>query len=227
MILLTGDTHGALCPFLRRLIPYQPRARDTVIVCGDFGFVWNTPAQLQALARLSELPFTVAFIDGNHEDFDLLGTYPQEEWNGGTVRRIAGNTVHLMRGQHYEIEGCRIFTMGGGYSRDKALRTEHLSWWREELPCRAEYETALAALSRIGYETDLILTHTLPRSAVPLLGLHPDPHEAALSAFLERMYRRMRFRMWYAGHFHVNRLLREDLAVLHDAVAVVRAGTAI
>ena len=127
-----------------------------------------------------------------------------------------------MRGQCFTIGGVRFFTMGGAYSTDRLLRLEHVSWWREELPSRAEYETAVQTLRAQDFSADFILTHTLPASAVPLLGLRPEPQEAALSGFLERVYRRASFRMWFAGHFHVNRRLRPDLAVLSDGVAVIR-----
>lgn len=226
MILLTGDTHGELLPFLRRLMPFAPQEGDIIIVCGDFGFVWDCPTQRERLHQLAALPFTVAFIDGNHEDFDLLQTYPVEQWHGGCIHRIAGNIVHLMRGQCYTIGGARYFTMGGACSTDRALRREHVSWWRKEMPSRAEYETAAQTLRREDFAVDFILTHTLPASAVPLLGLRPDPHETALSAFLERIYRSVRFRMWFAGHFHVNRVLSPDLTVLRDGCAVIREGMA-
>lgn len=47
-----------------------------------------------------------------------------------------------MRGQVYHIQGISLFTMGGGYSRDKAMRVERVSWWEEEMPSEAEYEEA-------------------------------------------------------------------------------------
>lgn len=221
MILLTGDTHGEVTSFLQRLLPYAPKRSDTVIVCGDFGFVWNSTRQRSRLKQLSELPFTVAFVDGNHEDFDLLGTYPVEYWKGGSVHRIAENVLHLMRGQCYVIEGNRYFVMGGAGSSDRVLRREHVSWWREELPSRAEYETAVQTLQANGFLVDYILTHTLPGSAVSMLGIRPDPYEAQLSDFLELVYRRVQFRMWFAGHFHINCRLCSDLTVLYDDVSVI------
>ena len=74
---------------------------------------------------LSELPYTILFVDGNHENFDrLLSEFPIEDWNGGKVHKIRPNIIHLMRGHVFEIEGKRIFAMGGGYSVDKYMRRE-------------------------------------------------------------------------------------------------------
>ena len=58
--------------------------------------------------------YNVCFLDGTHENFELLKSYDVIEWNGGKARQIYKNLYHLMRGQIYEIEGLKIFTMGGG-----------------------------------------------------------------------------------------------------------------
>lgn len=73
-------------------------------------------------------------MDGNHENFDLINEYPVEEWCGGKVHIIRCDKegkpkiIHLMRGQVFEIEGKKIFTVGGAYSIDKYMRTPHRSW---------------------------------------------------------------------------------------------------
>ena len=41
------------------------------------------------------------------------------EWHGGKVHRIRPHVLHLMRGQIFELEGFRFFTMGGAKSRRK------------------------------------------------------------------------------------------------------------
>ena len=40
--------------------------------------------------------YTIAFVDGTHENFDLLEQYPVQEWNGGTVHKLNENVYHLM-----------------------------------------------------------------------------------------------------------------------------------
>ena len=42
----------------------------------------------------------------------------QTKWHGGKVHRIRPHVLHLMRGQIYELEGYRFFTMGGAKSHD-------------------------------------------------------------------------------------------------------------
>ena len=110
MIYITGDTHGDFSRF-KDSTTRKIKKGDTLIVCGDFGFIWNgSRAEKQILKKIGELRYTVAFIDGCHENFKLLEEYPELQWNGGTARSISGKLVHLKRGQVYNIEGKKFFT---------------------------------------------------------------------------------------------------------------------
>ncbi len=61
-----------------------------------FGMGRRDEAKLDALVVL---PYTILFLDGNHECFHEIFAYPEEMWNGGRIRRIRPNALHLMRGQ--------------------------------------------------------------------------------------------------------------------------------
>lgn len=124
MIYVTGDMHGVAARFddprLRQL-----KADDTLIVCGDFGFLWNgSKEEMKALKKLSRKKYTICFVDGTHENFDMLSKLKVMQWKGGKVRKIAHNIIHLMRGQVYSIDGQKVFTMGGGESPDIEVRFE-------------------------------------------------------------------------------------------------------
>lgn len=218
MIYITGDTHGEYNNFLMRIISCRPTADDTVIVCGDFGFVWNSLRHRHFLEKLAVLPFTIAFVDGNHKNFSLLETYPVEIWKGGNVHRIAKNIVHMMRGQIFTINEKSFFTMGGAYSPDKALRTEEKNWWSAELPSNADYKTAEKNLKKCSYKVDYVITHTVPESVIHYMGAVPYKEDAELTGYFEWLYGRLDFRKWFAGHFYVNRLIRNNVQILLDGV---------
>ena len=95
---------------------------DYVIICGDFGGVWdaNTESKHEKywLDWLEEHSFTILFVDGNHENFDRLKEYPVKEWNGGKVHELRPHVLHLMRGQVFIIDGKKVFTFGGASSHD-------------------------------------------------------------------------------------------------------------
>ena len=170
MIYATGDLHGNALRFQPQYFSEQAEMSkiDYMIVCGDFGCVWNSDKSddLQ-LNRLEALPFTILFVDGNHENFDALDEYPVEQWHGGKVHKIRPHVIHLMRGQAFKLQGCTFFTMGGAQSHDIAdgildtdsldfyercdslrrnrgqFRINHISWWQEELPSDEEYGQAV------------------------------------------------------------------------------------
>ena len=72
MIYVTGDTHGIASRFedprLRKL-----KQGDTLIICGDFGFLWNVSKdEINVLKKLSKKKYNICFVEGTHENFDML-----------------------------------------------------------------------------------------------------------------------------------------------------------
>ena len=216
MIFITGDTHGDYSDFVYRIAKNDIPYNSTIIVCGDFGFVWNVPFMKSCLQKLIEMPYTFLFIDGNHEDFDLLNTYPVVENFGGSTHKIADNIYHLMRGQRFELEGKSFFTFGGAYSIDKQYRIEGKTWWKDELPTNADYDTAERTLEKCGYKVDYVLTHTIPQSAVYLIGAVPDQHDAELTGYFDWLFTKLEFKEWFAGHFHVDKIVMNKLHILYN-----------
>ena len=110
MIYLTGDTHAEFNRFSRKI--FDASENDYVIICGDFGGVWNESSyQKYWLDWLAAKPWTTLFVDGNHENYDLLASYPVSQWHGGKVHYIRPNVIHLMRGQVFVIDGLRFFRL--------------------------------------------------------------------------------------------------------------------
>lgn len=110
MIYITGDCHNNFERFNTRNFPEQKEMTkdDYVIICGDFGGVWNkdgeSKMETSALDWLDGKAFTTLFVDGNHENFDRLYAYPVEMWHGGKAHKIRPSVIHLMRGQIFELE---------------------------------------------------------------------------------------------------------------------------
>ena len=116
MIYVTGDTHGNFRRFQPEYFPEQAgmTKNDVVIIAGDFGGVWfGDSRDDETLDWLERLPFTLAFVCGNHENYDALERYPVDDWHDGKVHRVRPHVLHLMRGQIFELESYRFFTMGG------------------------------------------------------------------------------------------------------------------
>ncbi len=219
MVYVTGDMHGDYKIFKQPLFVKNIKKGDTLIICGDFGFIWNGDKSERAiLDKLSKKPYTICFVDGTHENFDLLSKYPVIQFFGGTAHRIRNNIYHLMRGQIFEIEGEKIFTMGGGESPDIDIRFENDTWSKAEIPSADELKDGVKNLERERFEIDYIITHEPPQKIKAFLNLKDKENVrfTGLNAYFEQVNGSCRFTRWYFGSIH------EDKQVSPSHVAVYR-----
>lgn len=220
MFYFTGDTHGQIGRFyeLKRTHP-NLGTNDYIIISGDFGYVFlNNKSEHAWLDDLSKEPYTICFVDGNHENFTALNSYPVEDWCGGKVHKIRHNIIHLMRGQVFNISGKKIFTMGGAYSIDRYMRRLNESYWEEEIPNDAEYKEAANNLKKVDYKVDYVVTHTAPRELVLKMGYYPVPHDMELTGFLEWVMYQTEYKDWFFGHWHIDKDYEKMHALLNRVI---------
>ena len=208
MVYITGDTHGDAAKLEKAAAKLSEN--DTLLIAGDFGFIFFESGALYeekeaALDHMERFPFNIAFIDGNHENFNRLEAYPETEKFGAPVHQIRKNVFHLERGRVYTIEGKTFFCFGGAYSPDCAIRVENVSHWTRELPSPEEEERGTAALADYGNRVDYILTHTAPAEIIKRLGFVPEPHDLSLRMYLGGIEFSVSFSEWFFGHFHIDR----------------------
>lgn len=217
MIYITGDTHGEHERFTAKDSPFKDLKKgDYLIVCGDFGYIYfNNDEEKAFLDYLESLPFTICFCDGNHENFPAIYSYPSFKWNGGYVHQIRKNIFHLMRGQVFEIEGKKIFTMGGAYSIDRYMRKKGYSFWEEEIPKSEEYGEAIKNLKAHNSTVDIVITHTAPGEIIKKMGYYPDAHDGELTGFLEWIMYDVKFKNWFYGHWHIDETYYEKFTAVY------------
>ena len=247
MIYITGDCHRNFERFNRSIFPEQKEMTkdDYVIVCGDFGGVWNkgkeNKEETMLLDWLDCKPFTTLFVDGNHENFDRLYDYPVENWHGGKVHKIRPSVIQLMRGQVFDIDDRSIFTFGGASSHDidggilepddpdykkkkKELdqgwlpyRINHVSWWKQELPSGEEMEEGRKNLELHHNTVDFIVTHCCSSSTQAMLGgsLYKPDIE---TSYLEEIKQNTKFNKWFFGHYHDNRNVSAEEILLYEQI---------
>lgn len=227
MIYITGDVHGSVSinkRLNRKNFPQQKELtkNDYVIIVGDFGLVWDGSNEdkywLKWLNKTK--PFTTLYIDGNHENFDLLDAYPVEIWNGGKIHRINDSVIHLMRGQVFDIEGKRFFTFGGAASHDKEYRKEGKSWWKREMPSDEEYKEGLRNLEANDWTVDYILTHTCSTCALQYItqkcSIQMDLDE--MHPYFSQIEQKVVYHQWYFGHFHHDFELPNNQRLLYNDI---------
>ena len=217
-IFVTGDTHRGedWNKINTKNFPEQKvlTKDDYLIIAGDFGALWfNDKSDEFFLKEYSKRSFTTLFVDGNHENHDLLDSYPVEMWNGGKVHRVADTIIHLMRGQVYEIDGKAFFTMGGAQSTDVGRRKEGKSWWPREMPSDEEYEEALNNLKKHDFKVDYIVTHCCPEEIVGAQDVFFNRRSNKLTCFLDSLINEyhIEYKAWYFGHYHQDK----DIGDIH------------
>ena len=218
LIYVTGDTHIPIdiAKLNTKNFPDGKNLNkdDFVIICGDFGGVWNGGSEDKYwLKWLHGKNFTTLFVDGNHENHHLLSEYPVEDFCGGKIHRINDSVYHLMRGEVYVIDGSKIFTMGGASSHDRQYRKENISWWAEELPSNEEYDNAVRNLTAHDWSVDYIFSHCCPDSIQ--YRLKSSYAQDGLTYFFEKVIKAdCAYNRWYFGHYH------EDIEVDEKHICV-------
>ena len=226
MIYITGDTHipvdiGKLSS--KRFSEQKHlTSKDYVIICGDFGGIWSGDAEEKYYLKwLSEKNFTTLFIDGNHENFTRLGTFPEEIFCGGKVHKITEKIYHLMRGQVFNIDGKTVFTLGGAESHDKEYRKEGKNWWNEELPSEEELETALKNLEKVNMSVDYVITHCAPTGIQQNLSSKYENN--VLTDFLEKLQGKLSYKKWFFGHYHTDKEVNSQHTAVFERIILLQA----
>ena len=246
MIYVTGDTHAEFDGrFNTKAFPEQKQMtkEDFLIICGDFGGVWNPTGENRFeqywLEWFDKRTFTTLFVDGNHENHERLATYPVKEWNGGKVHEIRPSVLHLMRGQVFTLQGKTIFTFGGAQSHDisagvfepddpdfdlkvqiannrgYSYRVNHVSWWKEEMPSEEEMQEGLRNLEAHNNKVDFIVTHCCSSSTQALIGGSLYKPDAA-TTYLEQIKNTVSYKKWFFGHYHDNRNVSDKEILLYE-----------
>ena len=72
----------------------------------------------------STRPYTLLFLDGSHENYDLLAQYPETERFGGRVQSLGGNVYHVCRGSHNEDYRILIRSVSEQFEHTEPLPAE-------------------------------------------------------------------------------------------------------
>ena len=230
-IFVTGDIHASydIAKLSESCFDTAGLTKDDyVIICGDFGLVWNNSASEQYWLRwLDTRPFTTLFVDGNHEGFSLLNSLPETTWNGGAVHQVATSVFHLKRGQLFNIDGYRIFAMGGASSSeyDRTHRTQGETWFNEEIPNEQERAAALETLDAANWDCDFVITHCAPSSCAQGISEHTDRLEIhpmdEYTDWLQTIQDRLAYRHWFCGHYHIDAQIQDKTTALYNRIAVL------
>lgn len=221
---LKGDIHGNLFEIIDFINRFNLGKNDNIIILGDCGIAWRKDKKdlAQNIKLWNECGNGVKlyFIDGNHENFNILNSLPIENNMG----KIADNIYHLRRGQVYEFENKKILVCGGADSIDKYRRIENFTWWKEEAISQETINDIPAG------HYDYVLTHCCPRSVFEknriylstLQFLDENKINHSSEDMLEQLKNKITFDHWFFGHYHINCNLDEKFTCLFEDFREVR-----
>ena len=222
MIYVTGDIHADLSR-LKGKAAKVLKKNDTLIVCGDFGFVWDGSKREEKVLRwLGKRPYSILFVDGTHDNLSLLASYPEVEYCGGRARQICGRCYQLLRGEVYTIESDTVFAFGGGESFDADTRTEGETWWPEELPSPEQLAHARETLKRCGNVVDYIVTHEASSQVNSFLHMD-NTHTNQLAAFFDEVAQKVRFKHWFFGSYHLDKVIPPRYHAIYQEILPLKA----
>lgn len=229
MIFITGDTHrdfDRISDFCRE---NETTEQDILIILGDAGInYFLDESDWRLKDELSQLPVTLFCVHGNHEERpEEVGTYEQWDWHGGIVygEPEFPSLLFARDGEIYDLGGCKTLVIGGAYSVDKFSRLRSGSlWFPTEQPDEEIKRRVESRLDRTGWRVDCVLSHTVPERYMPLHALMPGLDQRLVDRstekWLDGIERRLKYRRWYAGHFHVDcwegpvRIVQDDFLEL-------------
>ncbi len=209
-LLLAGDTHASLASVRALVDAAVIESAAVIIQLGDFGYWTHTATGrtfLEGVDReLAAAGLLLVFIDGNHENHDLLRQNPAD---GTGFVPVATSVYWAPRGHRWVWEGTTFVSLGGASSLDRRLRTPGKSWWPEE----ALTEDDVAAATAAG-PADVVLAHDAPPGVLDLAAMRAKA-EASLSPPALKLLRRL------ASEEEIE-LVRRNRALLGSAIEVLR-----
>lgn len=156
--IIAGDWHGSAMEALDVISEAHVRDIPVIIHVGDFG-IWRNdkPFLNKVESALDQYGIELYFIDGNHENFDML--YAKSFKEDGT-RYVRNHISYLPRGHRWEWQGVSFMALGGAASIDRKFRKEGYDWWPHELLTEHDIAKAIE-----GGPVDVMFTHDSPSTA--------------------------------------------------------------
>lgn len=155
-VAFAGDWHGTVDFAECILKDAAQQGADLVIQVGDFGLRRDEVGSRFADnvdSLCSELAVHVLWVDGNHDDHDLLEEIPRV----GGLGRVRDHIWHVPRGTRWRWRGLAWGGLGGAASVDRLTRESLNDWWPQESLTKAD-----VAHWVVGGPVDVVVTHDAP-----------------------------------------------------------------
>ena len=186
-----GDAHGLFKQYLGIIT----KSEFPTIQVGDMGIGFPRNKDGEDVIRnvLKRADGKHRFIRGNHDNPDVVKEFPGY---------IPDATVE-------EIDGVKLFFMGGAWSIDWRMRTPGQTWWHDEELSYSELQSAIDLYARS--QPDILVTHDCSHWEIDKM-FKPDKKFSTITQnALEHMYRIWTPKLHIFGHWHQSAWLSSPL----------------
>ncbi len=188
-----------------------------LFICGDFTDNRNDTKEGEDMHLpdyMRDLPYPVFFIDGNHEDYNVLKRLPEIDEaerevllkkhgcnvERNNTRKAADGIYYLKRGSVCTADGFSILAIGAS-TTGPGYKKNHPDIWQPDEDLTPEDEERISdAISKNNNTFDLVMTHTVPERMVR--AWFPEKDLSVTNDILYRVWKKISYRYWMFGHFH-------------------------
>jgi len=211
MVFITSDTHGELERLTDKNLKFIKKY-DTLIVLGDFGFVWkNDREQEKNLKKISKLPFRVLFIDGYNENFSALEQYPDTVYLGAQAKEICpGQVYYIKRGEILSIEDMKLLCFGGADDFMDDVFSDYP-------PSQADFDNCMKNLEKENFTVDYILTHSPSGKINRFINMDSFTF-GNLFDFFDDITDKVEYKKWYFGFYHKDKYISSKAQAVYTYV---------
>lgn len=220
--LVSGDTHRA---DFHRFDALDKNEKINVIILGDFGVNYmldNSDDDLKRALARKYPQITWYAVRGNHEQRPEFVVGMELEYDGEVNGEVYWQPAfphirYFKDGGEYLINGYHTLVVGGAYSVDKNYRLACGRGWFDQEQLSYQERTNIMANS-LGRTFDLVLAHTCPYQWQPfglfLTGIDQSTVDNTMEYWLQELVENIKFKRFAFGHFHDNRNMPNEKAVM-------------
>lgn len=224
-LFLTGDTHQGvdIGKFSNSRFKEGQNLdkSDIVVILGDAGFVWSYGQAAFSSEKywrewLSNKPWTTFCIKGNHENWDLIETFPIVEFGGAPARKITDSIYYAESSCVYNLNGRKCLCINGAESTDKEFRVAGTSWWAQEVISQERIDKAKESIKSYNNTVDYVLSHTGGEEVCKSFGFNPTISDTRLTELLSIC----NYKKHYCGHYHENKIVDKSRVLYNDIIEI-------
>lgn len=163
-VLLVGDSHNNYNHVTEAIVAAKNFGLEKVVQVGDMT-VGNEPSSQIFLEKVTEAALEnkicFGFIDGNHENFDILDTVMKENpKNDEGAVWLTESILWYPRGTVVSWGNRRLAFMGGSFTINRKKLKKFVHWWPQETIKQSDIANLKNNLSN--KTVDVLISHDAP-----------------------------------------------------------------